>query len=214
MSVTFDLRVTELLCSRLCHDLVSPVGAINNGVELLEESEPGMMAEALALIAQSGQRAAARLRCFRLAYGAAGGQVSVGLGEAREVGLSYLDGGRVELDWPDGQPALTETVPAGAAKMVLNLIVLAEEVLGVGGVVAVSLSAPSHPASVTVTAAGRTAQMSDELAAALDGRAVPSELSARTVHAFVTGQFARHYGLPVSVTSGDEQVVMTIGLKQ
>ena len=213
MSVMFDLYVTELLCSRLCHDLVSPVGAINNGVELLEESGPGTIAEALALISQSGQRAASRLRCFRLAYGAAGGQATVSLGEVRDVALSYLDGGKVTLEWPNGEPALTEEMPRGTAKLVLNLVMFAEEVLGVGGVVSVSLSAPSRPDSVTITATGRAAKLSEEAAAALDGRTEPGELTARTVHAFVTGQFARHYGLPMHAAKIDDRVVLTIDLK-
>ena len=69
-----DLDFAALLCSRLCHDLVSPVGAINNGLEILEEEKDASMREAVVdLITKSTQQTANKLQFFRLAFGAAGG---------------------------------------------------------------------------------------------------------------------------------------------
>ena len=100
MPLSVDPRVLELLCSRLCHDLVSPVGAINNGVELMEELEGDMAGEAVGLVAESGRKAAARLRCFRLTYGAAGGQEGVPLEDGRQAAIDYLVGSKIALAWP------------------------------------------------------------------------------------------------------------------
>src|SRR6185312_8882141 len=71
MSLQIDLRILELLCARLCHELVSPVGAINNGVELLGEEDPDFVRDAIALIGQSGRKAGQRLQFYRFAYGTA-----------------------------------------------------------------------------------------------------------------------------------------------
>ncbi|MBM3540521.1 MAG: hypothetical protein FJX51_00610 [Alphaproteobacteria bacterium] len=93
MTLALDLRAVELLCSRLCHDLVSPVGAISNGVELLTEMGPDE--EALALVGQSAQAAATRLKFYRVAYGAAGADLPPG--ELHDLMTALLQDRHVSL---------------------------------------------------------------------------------------------------------------------
>src|SRR3546814_20842043 len=81
VATQIDLRILELVCSRLCHDLVGPVGAVNNGIELLEEFDPSMADDVLPLLRNSARQAWRRLDCFRLAFGAAGGRDAWPLGE-------------------------------------------------------------------------------------------------------------------------------------
>ena len=85
MTVVLNPRVLELVSSRICHDLVSPVGAINNGVELIQELGEDAGAEAMQLIAASAVQASARLKCFRLAYGAAGTDKNIGFREVKDA---------------------------------------------------------------------------------------------------------------------------------
>jgi histidine phosphotransferase ChpT len=99
VTIDMDIRVAELLCSRLCHELVSPVGAINNGVELIEEMGEDMAEEAIALISHSAGQAARRLRLLRLAYGAAGGEGAVGFADAQQAATAYFADGKISLDW-------------------------------------------------------------------------------------------------------------------
>src|SRR5262245_14012335 len=96
-----ELRFAELLCSRLCHDLVSPIGAINNGVELLEEFGGGGSDEAMGLIASSGRQAARRLQFYRVAFGLAGSQVVQSVGDVRSLLTGMLEGGKVTLEWDE-----------------------------------------------------------------------------------------------------------------
>lgn len=194
-----DLRVAELMCSRLCHDLVSPVGAINNGVELIEELGGDSTGEAMALVSQSAERAAALLRCFRLAYGAAGASAATGLAEAREAAEGYLAGTKVALVWPAAEGS-GAALPPGAAKVALNLVMLAAEALVYGGAIRVEIGGAASPADalarrVTVIAEGRAAALGDEEALALHGSSPPDTLTPRTVHAYAVGAFARHYRL-------------------
>lgn len=195
-----DMRVLEMLCSRLCHDLVSPVGAIRNGLELLEDmagEETGFAGEAVKLIDHSAAQADRRLRLFRLAYGQAGREVK-SFDDVRTAAEGWLEGGRTRLVWPSGAPGIAFASHTGLAKTLLNTVVLADEALPSGGTVTVRGDATTS--RVAVSADGRNARLSVEMEAALAGRAAPDMLSARTVHAYVTGRFAEAFGLRLSVT--------------
>src|SRR3954468_5609680 len=102
MKTDLDIRVVELLSSRLCHELISPVGAINNGVELIEEMGAEMADEAIGLIAHSADQASRRLRLLRLAYGTAGSDKS-NLTEVAQAADGYFAGGKIKLEWPPGR---------------------------------------------------------------------------------------------------------------
>ncbi len=192
-----DIRVVELMCSRLCHDLVSPIAAINNGVELIQEVDEDMADEAMALVAQSGGRAAALLRLFRLAFGAAGAQSSITLADAKEAAAAYLAGPKLALDWRVPEQVAQAPAPAGSAKVLLNLFVVACDALIHGGVITVTCEGSGADRHLVAVAAGRGATLSAEAAAALAGLTPVEALTPRTVQAFAAGAFARHYGLAI-----------------
>jgi histidine phosphotransferase ChpT len=196
MKTDLDIRVVELLCSRLCHELVSPVGAINNGVELIEEMGADMADEAIGLIAHSADQASRRLRLLRLAYGAPGGGNS-GLAEAAQAAEGYFAGGKIKLEWPPGRLEQAGQLQPGTGKVLLNLVILAEEALAYGGRIAVEPDSDGNP---RVSAIGRNAGLKGEAAQALTGNVAIESLTPRTVHAYVTGRFAQHLNLKV-VTS-------------
>ncbi|TWB35187.1 histidine phosphotransferase family protein [Nitrospirillum pindoramense] len=194
MTVSLELHVVELLCSRLCHDLISPVGAIANGVELIEEMGQSMADEAMSLIADSADQAARRLRLFRLAYGAAGNSGSFTATEARTVLGAWFRGGRVRLDWPaDVMPKPDD----GLLKLALNLGLLAEEAMPHGGVV--TLAAGGGNPALSVTAEGPVLNLREEVRQALDGALAQADLTPRSVQAYVTGRFAEQCGWHIVV---------------
>ena len=210
MTGQLTFEVMDLLCSRLCHDLISPVGAINNGVELIEDIGDDMVDEAMGLISQSGKRAAGHLRCYRLCYGAAGAQANVGLGEAREIAAGYLEGGKVTLDWGETGDLGADGPPPGTVKVLLNLIVMADEALSQGG----RISVGGDGGILTVTAEGPNAGLRENQDVALAGTLPAEELGARTVHAYVTGLFAHRFGMTVdhSMVEADKlRLQLTLG---
>ena len=208
MKTDLDMRVVELLCSRLCHELVSPVGAINNGVELIEEMGAEMADEAIGLIAHSADQASRRLRLLRLAYGTAGGD-KTGLTEVAQAADGYFAGGKIKLEWPPGRIEQACRLQPGTAKVLLNLVILAEEALAYGGRIAVE---PGRDGNPVVSAAGRNAGLKAESAQALTGDIAIDSLTPRTVHAYVTGQFAQYLGLQV-VASQDSPEVFAFSLR-
>ena len=124
--------LASLLCSRLCHDLMSPVGALNNGIELLaDETDPDMRDKCLELLADSARASANKLKFFRLAFGAAGGFGDAIDTHEAQAALEGLFGPerRIELGWvvADGK------LPKGAVKLLLNLALLAGDALVRGG---------------------------------------------------------------------------------
>jgi histidine phosphotransferase ChpT len=124
--------LASLLCSRLCHDLMSPVGALNNGIELLsDESDAEMREKCLELLADSARATANKLKFFRLAFGAGGGfgeEIDTREAEAALEGLFGAEG-KVELGWA----VADEKLPKGAIKLLLNLSLLAGDALVRGG---------------------------------------------------------------------------------
>ena len=100
MEMKIDVRVAELLASRLCHDLVGPIGAIGNGLELLADDEFGMADDAMQLTTKSARQASNVLQFFRLAYGMAGARVGPDYSQIRDLSAALLSGSRTELDWP------------------------------------------------------------------------------------------------------------------
>ena len=205
--VTIDLRIAELICSHFCHDLISPVGAINNGIELLEEGDLSIADEAIALIQASGKKADALLRCFRLGYGSAGGKAGVGLPDARDVVSRYFSVVKSTLDWQLDAVGTGADLPIGTAKVLVNMALLAESALPVGGAVTAT---PGEARQIVVSAAGRNAELGEEAMAAMNGATAIEDLTARTIHAHMVGQFSAHYGLPVDLSENSGERVTLI----
>ncbi len=192
MSIDLPLRVLELVASRICHDLVSPVGAINNGVELMQEMGEDAGAEAIALVVSSAQQASIRLKCFRLAYGAAGTDKNIGFREVKDAFTDWLTSGRVQVEFEPGLDVKFSMPPRGFFKCILNLMIFAEECSRGEGKVFVS--ALDGNKGIKIIATGKQVGFRDGAEAALKGETAPDDLDPRSVHAYITGRFAAHFG--------------------
>lgn len=158
----------SLLCSRLCHDLLSPVGALNNGLELLaDETDPAMRARCLELLSESAKASANKLKFFRLAFGAAGGfGDAVDTREAHTaLGGLFGDNHRVTLGWLVEQPSL----PKGAVKILLNLALIAGDALVRGGQLDIGAETIDGHVEIVVRAEGPRIVLDEELRGALTG---------------------------------------------
>lgn len=189
-----DLRVMELLCSKLCHDLISPVSAINNGVELIEDIGGSVVDEAMKLIGDSAVLGAKRLKLFRLAYGRAGSEEGLGIKDVRPVVEAYFAGSKIVLEWPENLPNETAVGARGLLKTLINILILSEEILAYGGAITL---AQGENEGVDVKIAGRAAMLSESLQSALENTVSVDDLTPRTIEAYVTGKFAAQFGIVI-----------------
>jgi histidine phosphotransferase ChpT len=185
-----DPRIAELLAARLCHELVGPVGAIGNGVELLTEDGADFAADAVALIGDSARQAASRLQFYRFAYGfdrthGAAGPVPC------ELAAAFFQGTRVACDYHDGVRAL----PLDQQKLACNMLLCAAEALPRGGTLLISAGA----AGPQIEAAGDGAALSPEMRAGLALATPLGELGSRIVQAYFTGLLAQALGRRIAV---------------
>lgn len=198
MDVKVDLRVVELLASRLCHDLVSPVGALGNGLELLEEAPTGVDAEALQLCLRSHRRATALLQFFRLAYGASG-RSAPRLPEARDATLGLLQGEKLRLTWPTEIGAIA--APNGTGQLLMNLVLLGAEALPRGGELAVELTEHTGVLQAIATASGADVRLPEEARIVLDGPVESDRLTPKSVQAYFVTKLAEGFGAALQVAA-------------
>lgn len=209
MTSLVDLELMALMASRICHDLISPVGAIANGIEILAEEagaggDADMRAQALELIAQSAETAAKRLTFCRMAFGSAGG-ANAGLdsNELKRITSELLAGGRVVLDWQI-QPAL---MPRNAGKIVLILVSLAADCLARGGQLQVNAQPQGHGWRIQILAQAERRMVHEHLAAAFSGSLPLEMVDAKLAPAVYAGALARVSGQQIKVV---EQTNMTM----
>ncbi|HUK10506.1 MAG TPA: histidine phosphotransferase family protein [Stellaceae bacterium] len=188
-----DLRVLELLCARFCHELVSPVGAVSNGVELLGEDDPAFVREAIGLIGQSAQAASRRLQFYRFAYGTPPTATNL---RPRELLAGLLDGGKVLGEWDEKLSSRS----LEWQRVACNMAVLAAEALPRGGRVSVRAE-PGE--GVAVEAAGEAILLHPEVMEAISRDVPPMELTSRSIHGYMTAKFADRLGARIALRDSD-----------
>jgi histidine phosphotransferase ChpT len=189
----------SLLCSRLCHDLLSPVGALNNGLELLaDEHDPEMRAKCMELLADSARASANKLKFFRLAFGAAGGFGDLVDAREAETAIEGLFGanGRIKLDWQVREATLSKP----AIKVLLNLALIAGDALVRGGTLSVGAEVSGERTEIVVRAEGDRLVLDPELRTALMGGADEDALAPRAAAAWLAHRIAVESGGEIQVS--------------
>ena len=197
----------SLLCSRLCHDLLSPVGALNNGLELLaDEHDPEMRARCLELLAESAKASANKLKFFRLAFGAAGGfgdTVDTREAQAAIAGL-FGDNHRVSIGWMVEDPVL----PKQVIKVLLNLALIGGDALVRGGQLDIGAEARDDMVEIVVRAEGPRIVLDGELRGALSGDTGDSPVTPRAAAAYLVHQLVTQGGGELQVSPPDADVLL------
>ena len=194
------LDLAALLCSRVCHDIISPVGAIINGLEVLEdESDASMREVALDLIKRSAEGASARLQFCRLAFGAAGSVgASIDTGDAENVARGLLETEKTALAWR----AQRQFLPKNKVKLLLNLSQIAAATIPRGGVVEVDVTGEGDAVSLKVSSKGANARLQAGFADLLSGAA--SKVDAHSIQPYFAGLVAKECGMTIAVEQGLE----------
>jgi histidine phosphotransferase ChpT len=196
--------LAALLCSRVCHDIISPVGAINNGLELLDEG--GADEEAMALVRQSARNASARLQFARIAFGAAGSAgMLIDTGDAEAVATAFLKNEKPELIWTGARALL----PKNKVKLLLNLILIANAAIPRGGKIAVTLHDVDTQPRFTLASSGPMLRVPPKFLELHSGNKPEEPIDAHTVQPYYTLLLAREAGMTISIHATTDEIVLT-----
>jgi histidine phosphotransferase ChpT len=199
------LELAALLCSRVCHDLISPVGAIVNGLEVLDDNpKPEDRDFALDLIRKSAKTASARLQFCRLAFGAAGSAgAQIDLGDALNMAKGHIEDGKCTIAW--NLPRLL--LPKNRVKLLLNMLIIAQQTIPRGGTLTVDPIGEGEAMAFRVTAAGLNARLPQNIVTLLGSDQGPG-VDAHAVQPYYTRLLAESCGLKVTLTAEGEAMVV------
>ncbi|MCO6179256.1 histidine phosphotransferase ChpT [Ciceribacter sp. RN22] len=199
--------LAALLCSRVCHDVISPVGAINNGLELLDEG--GADEDAMELIRTSALNASVRLKFARLAFGASGSVgASIDTGEAEKAARDFVAAEKkTELTW-NGPRAI---IAKNRVKLLLNLFLVAYGAIPRGGSIDVTLEDPEFEVKFRIVAKGRMMRIPAKFAEICSGT-IEEAIDAHSIQPYYTVLLAEECGMEIKYYQTDEEVVFTAEL--
>ena len=200
------LELAALLCSRVCHDLISPVGAIVNGLEVLDDDpKPEDREFALDLIRKSAKTASARLQFCRLAFGAAGSSgAQIDLGDAQTMARGHIEDGKITMAW--NLPRLL--LPKNRVKLLLNMLVVAQHTIPRGGMLTIDPIGEGEAMSFRVTSSGLNARVPQNIVDLLSVSSTAT-VDAHAVQPYYTRLLAQACGLNVTLVPDGEKVVIT-----
>jgi histidine phosphotransferase ChpT len=202
------LDLAALLCSRVCHDLISPVGAIMNGLEVMEEGKDEETSQfAMELIKKSARTASAKLQFCRIAFGAAGSAgAQIDTGDAEKVVRGLIEDDRTKVAWNLPRVLLGKN----RVKLLLNMMLLANQAIPRGGQLTVDPIGSGDNLGFKVSAVGTNAKVPQAIPALLAGGSAEHPVDAHAIQPFYTSLLAKNVGLSVGMAvEGDAVVVAT-----
>jgi histidine phosphotransferase ChpT len=205
-NVLDGLDLAALLCSRVCHDLISPIGAIMNGLEVMEEDKDEETTQfAMELIKKSARTASAKLQFCRLAFGAAGSAgAQIDTGDAEKVARALMEDDKTKIAWNVPRALL----PKNRVKLLLNMLLLAAQAIPRGGQLTIEPAGEGETMGFRVSASGLNARVPQAVPALLAADSVQA-VDAHAVQPFYTGLLARNCGLVVAMASEGDAVVIS-----
>jgi histidine phosphotransferase ChpT len=200
------LDLAALLCSRVCHDLISPIGAIVNGLEVLaEEKDQATQQFALDLINKSSRTASAKLQFCRIAFGAAGSAgAQLDSGDAETISRGFFEDDKTKLVWNLPRAML----PKNRVKLLLNMLLIAGQAIPRGGTLTLDAIGTGETTGFKIRAAGTNAKVAPAVPPLLAGDGGSDGVDAHRIQPFYTGLLARSCGLAVGVASEADAVVV------
>lgn len=204
-----DIEFSAFLVSRVCHDLVGPMGAVINGLEVMEdERDAAMRADALKIVTSSAQQALARLQFLRIAFGAAGSAgAELDVGEVGRLVGGLLDGGKVQLNWQSAHI----NWPKNWAKLLMNAAMMGADCLPRGGQLDVAVNADPAAPGFKITATSPYARVLDEVANAVRGEAADGVLDARGIQPYLTHKLSKDLNAGLTLTTKEGVVEIAAG---
>lgn len=205
MGQQIDSAFLEILASKICHDLISPIGAVSNGIEFMEEMGADAVDDAIDLLKFSASQASAKLQAYRMAYGAGGGDVSIKPEDVHKSFGKFIElDKKITQDWDPYAPLGPEERSEGFSKMLMCALLLCCEGLPKGGTISVTKAGEDLTA---ITAQGDGAGLKPPMIQALANNMDQATLEPRYVHPYMCGLMAKKYGFELSASKNEDGLV-------
>jgi histidine phosphotransferase ChpT len=205
MAISESERLTELLCSRLCHDLISPLSAITNGIELVGEGDKSTFDDAIGLIGSSARQGASRLAYFRLALGAGGTEGGTAFGIVRKAIDEYFEDRKLRVSWLEPVPQTDAPLERQFRKLVLNLMLVAGECAQRDA--SISATVLADKPTLTISIKGGRSKLRDDVRTGFDPRLDADGMTVRNVVAWNCRKLAEGMGLQLTVVEDGQTSV-------
>ncbi|MFZ4541876.1 MAG: histidine phosphotransferase family protein [Rickettsiales bacterium] len=209
-----DTKLAEMIATRLCHDLTGPIGAVNNGVEFLDEEGFDMQNEAVQLILSSAHEAVNRLMFYRQAYGRVGESGESSLAEKKKITVDFFSGTKIKVDWPDSHTdASGVAISQKMSRLLLNLLIIAGGSAIRGGTLSVRVAlGEDGEKQIDISVTGETIKLDTDTTAILNNTSDDVSLTPKTAQPFLAMQLAQE--LRANVAFNVDGGTLTIRLTQ
>lgn len=202
-TINVDPRVLELVASKICHDLASPVAAVNNGVEFLQDMGADALEDAMGLMSHSASQASVKLQAFRLAFGAGGSDPQMSAKTIYEGFLNYIDRDKVKLEW-DLLNDVPDDAPVGYFKVLMNSLLFALDAMPKGGTISVNADVGDEQTLTKISVEAPMVIAKDEVLDAVKGETETSDLNPKTIQPFMLHLMAKSFDIAIDVDAEPE----------
>ena len=201
--------LAALLCARICHDLISPVGALGTAIEILDDETSDMHDDAMELVRNSSRQAGAKLRFLRLALGAGGSAPGIiALDEIKSLVEGMYAEGKAALHWDTSVDGINKN----SARVLLNLVMLAVQAVPRGGDVKISIAEDNGATQLNLDATGPKSRLDANIEKTLAGKSPEDGFDGRTIQPFYTGMLAREMKSSIATSVNDETVTFSANI--
>lgn len=206
-----SVKISELLCTKLCHDLAGPIGAVNNGIDFFDFEGKHMQDKALELIKLSSKQAVNRLTFFRQAYGTVGDDTEIHFAELKGLIMKYIEDTKLSLDFKlstDGEGL--DAVSSRVGKILLNAIVIATGIIMNNGLMTVSISEINNKIKLTIEANATSFKIEEELnkILALDLDEIP--ITSRNIQQYYTILLVRELEGTITIEALEDKAIVSV----
>jgi histidine phosphotransferase ChpT len=211
-----ETKLAEMLCTRLCHDLTGPIGAVNNGAEFLDDEGFDMQNDAVQLIVSSAHEAVNRLMFYRQAYGRVSDSGEASLEEKKKLAKDFFSNTKITLDWPDTHTdACGISISQKMSRLILNMLLLCSATLIRGGTVSVRITRNElGDKQVSVRGVGETIKTDPDMLTILKGQGDDAQLSPKTAQAFLALKIAEEVGAQLAIDAAGDHFDMVATQRQ
>jgi histidine phosphotransferase ChpT len=211
------MQMAELLCTRLCHDLTGPIGAVNNGAEFLSEEGFDLQGQAVDLIVSSAFSAVSRLQFYRMAYGNVKNHGEANLAEKQKIAADFFIESKITLDWPETHTdAACVSISLKMLRLIYNILIISSSALIRGGTISVRLKKDDLGRKIIIVSAnGANLKWDDEVEKILsnissDDESLNCEVNAKNVQLYLTRQYTNDLRAEIEWKVSDTELVMQV----